>query len=241
MRRIGIYLGLLFLSVSLSAIPLSQVKLTLWTRATYNPSLMVASAVSKAHAAWSSFGRVSDGRNDDGNILDIGALREVNGQAEILIPSGWAIYIDREHRGAANAYSRVGPGWSFGNNSIHNSGRGWFFTLCGRKPDPLEAFDMQYSGVIFETLKRGANEGVGTAGGIMEKEREAICGSASIVTPPVVITPPSPPPLPLPPPIDKPADKPICPPVLPCPACPSQSMVICPIINRLIKEFSCTS
>lgn len=226
----------LLVSVSLSAIPLSQVKPTLWPKATYNPSLMVAGAVQKAHAAWSSFGRASDGRNDDGNILDIGALKEVAGETQILIPSGWTLYIDREHRGTANYYSRVGPGWSFGNNSIHNSGRGWFFALCGRKPDPLEACDMQYSGVLFETLKRGANEGVGTVRGITEKERETICAGNVSLPSPIVITPP-----PLPPPIDKPVDKPICPPVLPCPACPNQSTVICPVLSRLVKEFSCTN
>ncbi len=214
--RVWFILALFFFSLPAGAVPLAQVQATLWPPASYAPTLMVSGAPNKALVAY--------GRGADGRILDIGALREVNGQAEVLTPGGWVLYVDREHRGAANAYNRVGAGWSFGNNSIHSSGRGYFFTVFGVNPTPLQAFDLQYDGAEFRRLQALAN--------------------ASVTLPP-----PAPPPVVAPPPVFPPRPPVVTPPPPPVvitpppppvtPACPPPSASVCPLLNRLLKEFSC--
>jgi hypothetical protein len=203
-RLLGV---LLLFSVPAGAVPLAQVQAALWPRANYAPTLMVKGAQSKALAAY--------GTGPDGTVLDIGALRETGGQAEILTPSGWMLYSEREHRGAANAYNRVGAGWSFGNNSIHSSGRGYFFTVYGVAPTPLQAFDLQYDGAEFKRLQALAN-----AGGTL---------------PP----PPSPPVVPPPPPPVVVTPPPAPPPSPPTVVCPAQASVVCPLLNQIAKEFAC--
>lgn len=194
----------LLLAFPVAALPLAQVQATLWPRASYAPDLMVAGAQSKAAAAY--------GRAPDGSALDVGALRELAGEAQVLTPGGWAPYVAREHHGAASAFNRVGPGWSFGNNSIHSSGRSYFFQVHGVAPTQLQAFDLQYNGAEFRRYQALANAAV-----------------ALPPPPPPPVLPPPPPPVTVPPPPPPPVT----------PACPPASTVLCPVLERLRKEFSC--
>ncbi len=227
-RLLGV---LLLLSLPAGAVPLAQVQATLWPRASYAPTLMVKGAQGRALAAY--------GTGPDGTVLDIGALRETGGQAEILTPSGWMLYSEREHRGAANAYARVGPGWSWGNNSIHSSGRGWFANVYGMIPTPMQAFDLQYDGTSWETLKHWNNDGLRFIPPVPPAliPRPALpVGDGPGPPPPPPTQPPPPVVTPPPPP---PPSPPICPACPPSVVCPTQTSVVCPLVNRLAKEFAC--
>lgn len=136
---------------------LEQVKSTLWPRATYNPSLMVAGAVGKARKAFGFY--------EGEKTLDYGALTTSHKKEEgalIYTPVGWTVYNPKSsrHRTLANSFSRVGAGWSFGNNSIHNQARTWFEQVYGREPNEMENFDLQYDGAWFNLLKAKAEAGV---------------------------------------------------------------------------------
>lgn len=135
---------------------LEEVKSTLWPRAKYNPSLMVAGAVGKAKKAFGTY--------EVDKTLDFGALTIWNKDEGVLIytPSGWTVYNPKSsrHRTLANSFSRVGAGWSFGNNSVHNQARKWFEEVYGREPNEMENFDLQYDGAWFNLLKAKAEAGI---------------------------------------------------------------------------------
>jgi hypothetical protein len=126
---------------------LAAVTASLWPRAPY-ASWFVAGASQRASEAY--------GRDPGGRILDVGALRDAPGGVEVLTPNGWAKYIEREHQSIANVYNRVGAGWSFGSNSIHNAARGWFETIHRRQPDAMENIDIQFNRSLFESLRTQA-------------------------------------------------------------------------------------
>lgn len=122
---------------------LEQVKSTLWPKAPYTPWL-VKGAVARANEAY-------------GPGLDVGAIKShSNKTVLVLTPAGWAQYNEKEHLFIANVFNRVGMGWSFGSNSIHNQARAWFEIVHGRKPDEMENVDIQFNRTLFESLKQQA-------------------------------------------------------------------------------------
>lgn len=134
---------------------LEEVKSTLWPRATYSASLMVAGAVGKAKKAFGTY--------NSGKTLDYGAVTEFPLDGVVIFtPAGWVRYdpSSSRHRTLANSFSRVGAGWSFGNNSVHNHARKWFEDVYGREPNEMENFDLQYDGAWFNLLKSKAEAGV---------------------------------------------------------------------------------
>lgn len=126
---------------------LAAITATLWPRAPYSPWL-VARARDRAAEA--------HGTDPGGRVLDVGALRAAPGGVEVRTPNEWVPYNEREHQFIANVFNRVGPGWSFGSNSIHNSARAWFETVHGRQPDALENVDIQFNRTLFESLRAQA-------------------------------------------------------------------------------------
>lgn len=134
---------------------LEEVKSTLWPRAKYNPSLMVAGAVGKAKKAFGTYG-------EEGKTLDYGAVTVFPQGVVIYTPAGWVRYdpSSSRHRTLANSFSRVEAGWSFGNNSIHNQARKWFEQVYGREPNEMENFDLQYDGAWYNLLRAKAEAGV---------------------------------------------------------------------------------
>lgn len=182
---------------------LQEAQSILWPRANYAPSLMVAGALGKAK---------KDYGVHEGVVLDFGALRAdpTTDEVQIFTPAGWVKFDqgNRRHLTQANAYSRVGPGWSYGNNSVHNHARIWFEQVYGRKPTERESFDLQYNGNWFNELKAKAAAGV-------TEERPP--DTTPVPVPVPRPTPPTPTPAPTPQPIPP---KPSPPPILPIPSPP---------------------
>lgn len=165
---------------------LEIVKSGLWPRATYAP-WFVAGARNRAIQAY--------GKDPTtGRPLDVGALRESSRPpgVEVLTPSGWQPWSE-EHRFIANVFSRVGAGWSFGSNSIHNHARGWFAQVHGRMPDPMENVDIQFSKALFESLREQAEVG----------------GDGTPAPTPIPAPAPTPKPVPVPVPSPAPAPVPV--------------------------------
>lgn len=128
---------------------IDDIKKTLWPRAPYAPWL---TANARANAA-----------DVYGAGLDVGALRATAARGvEVLLPDrgGWVPYIDSQHRGIANSFSRFGPGWSWGPNSAstHGAARGWYEDVEGKPPDAMMSADLQYSRELFLKYQRLYNE-----------------------------------------------------------------------------------
>lgn len=174
----------------------SEVVASLWPKGNY-PGWFVRGAMSKARLAYGTDPAT-------GAILDVGAIRPRSASdptCEVLMPGGWTTFVPNEHAHSANTYNRVGAGWSFGSDSIHNSGRGWFATIYGRAPNEMENVDVQFNKALFESLRRIA------IGGSTEAPPFVPSGPPGAVSslPPRPPEPPPPPTVPLPPSFPPPA------------------------------------
>lgn len=171
----------------------SEVAASLWPKGNY-PGWFVRGAASKARLAYGT-------DPVTGAILDVGAIRPRSASdptCEVLMPGGWTVYVFGEHAHSANTYNRVGAGWSFGSDSIHNSGRGWFTTIYGRAPNEMENVDVQFNKGLFDALRRIAIGGSTEAPPIVPSGPPGAVSSLPPTRPPVP-EPPHPPPPPPPP------------------------------------------
>lgn len=121
---------------------IDDVKRSLWPRAPYTPWL-TPNARTKAAEVY-------------GPGLDVGALRATaSGGVEVRTVNGWVPYIEAGHKGIADVFARLGPGWSWGPNSAstHGAARGWYEDIEGHRPDAMTSTDLQYNKAMFEEYR----------------------------------------------------------------------------------------
>lgn len=113
------------------------------------------------YPTWLGPGQLATVEAECGKGLDRGAIREgVNGTEILWAEGSWIPFKpgSRGHITAANMFARLGPGWSQGGHpdTMHNIGRGYFRTVNGRDPEPMESVDVIYNERLFKDLKRAA-------------------------------------------------------------------------------------
>lgn len=180
---------------------------TLWPVGNYQ-GWFVAGAYQRATLAYGTDPKT-------GKAYDVGALRDTPNGAEVRTPPAWVPYDPKEHHFIASVYNRVGPGWSFSSNSMHNAGRGWFRIIYGKRPDPMQSVDVQFNKRLYDALRRIAVEGSTEIPPVFD----TMPGEVEMPKPRPT---PEPKPQPSPEPVPKPAPKPtpeppVVPPVTPKP------------------------
>lgn len=116
--------------------------------------------------------------------LDLGALRVNNGIWEIFqgrVPTSsnplsheWVPFEpgNLNHWYAANAFNRVGRGWSFGPaHGMHDEARGYFQDVHGRNPTDMEKLDIEHDRALWQDLLRKWEAKTGGPGPRPEPDR----------------------------------------------------------------------